>query len=113
MNKVKISEFSFNNNELETVITITGHQEDDTELIINGIQKLMSRIDVKHACNEDYEKFNKYIEDLLFSVADIVGYEHYYWEQVPESEKTYNEFDEMQVSKSEKIKLLKLMVNNL
>jgi hypothetical protein len=113
MNTVKISEFSFKDEQLEPEITITGHQEDDTELIVNGIQKLMSRIDVKHACNDDYEKFNKYVETLLFSVADIVGYEHYYWEQVPDSEKSYNEFDEMQVSRSEKVKLLKLMVNNL
>jgi hypothetical protein len=113
MNTVKISEFEFKNNQLETEITITGPQEDDTDLIINGIKKLMSRIDVKHACNEDYDRFNTYIETLLLSVADIVGYEHYYWEKVPESERSYNEFDEMQVSKSEKIKLLKQMVNKL
>ncbi|MEQ2464705.1 hypothetical protein WMO63_03360 [Niallia sp. CLA-SR-H024] len=57
---------------------------------------------MKHACNEDHEKFNKYIETLLLSVADIVGYEHYYWEQVPESEKKYNEYDKLEVSREEK-----------
>lgn len=116
MNTVKISEYSAQENELETEVTISGKSEDDTELIIQGIKKLMSHIDVKHACNEDHEKFNKYIETLLLSVADIVGYEHYYWEQVPESEKKYNEYDELdelEVSREEKIKLLKIMVENL
>ncbi|RFU69524.1 hypothetical protein D0469_09160 [Peribacillus saganii] len=65
MNTVKISEYSIQENELETKITIVGKQEDDTELIIKGIQKLMSHIDVKHACNEDHEKFYNYIETLL------------------------------------------------
>ncbi|WP_147534506.1 hypothetical protein [Bacillus marasmi] len=113
MNTVKISEYSAQENDLETEITISGKSEDDTELIIQGIKKLMSHIDVKHACNEDHEKFNHYIETLLLSVADIVGYEHYYWEQVPDSEKKYNEFDELEVSREEKIKLLKIMVENL
>ncbi|MED1601764.1 hypothetical protein [Alkalihalophilus marmarensis] len=113
MNTVKISEYSIQENELETEVTIVGKQENDTDLIIKGIQKLMSQIDVKHACNEDHERFNKYIETLLLSVADIVGYEHYYWEQVPDSEKKYNEYDELEVSREEKIKLLKIMVENL
>jgi len=113
MNTVKIGQYSVQENELETEVIITGKIEDDTELIIQGIRKLMSHIDLKHACNEDYERFNQYIETLLLSVADIVGYESYYWEQVPDSEKKYNEYDELEVSRGEKIKLLKIMVESL
>lgn len=50
MNTVKISEYSAQENELETEVTISGKLEDDTELIIQGIKKLMSHIDMKHAC---------------------------------------------------------------
>ena len=113
MNSITISEYSMQENELETEITIAGKQGDNTELIIQGIKKLMSQIDLKHACNEDQERFNHYIETLLLSVADIVGYEHYYWDQVPASKKTYNEEDELEVSRDEKIKLLKIIVENI
>ncbi|WP_366161231.1 hypothetical protein ABXS71_20590 [Bacillus infantis] len=112
MNTFKISEYSNLQNELEAEVTIVG-KENDTDLIIKGIQKLMSQIDVKHACNEDHERFNKYIDTLLLSVADIVGYEHYYWEQIPESQKKYNEYDELEVSREEKVKLLKIIIENL
>jgi hypothetical protein len=45
------------NNQLETEITIIDLQGDNTELSIYGIKKMTFRINVKLACNEDYEQF--------------------------------------------------------
>lgn len=111
VNQIKISEYLNSGNSPE--IIISGKQKDNSELVMQAIQTLMSQIDVKHFCNEDFNRFNEYIDRLLISVTDIVGYEHHYWEQVPDSGKTYSDFDELELVREEKIKLLKEIVNNL
>lgn len=113
MNYIKFSNFTPGDEGAKTEITITGEQENNTELIIHAIKTLMEEIDLKHAAGGDHLTFNNYVETLLLSVADIVGYESYYFEQVPDSEKSYNDSDELVVSRSEKVKLLKQLVESL
>lgn len=109
----KTSKYSLEDNKLLIEVSVKGNADNEGELIVEAAKYLMSHIDVKHVCNEDRNKFNEYIDELLMSIADVVGYEHYYWAHVPESELKYNENDEMKVSRREKIKLLTMLVDDL
>ena len=94
-------------------VTIKGEAENQAELKLLAIQSLISGMDLKHDFDGDYEKFHRAVEQLLLSVTDIIGYEHYYWENTPNEEKSYNEFDELVVSKKAKIALLEQIVKNM
>jgi|SRR5690625_157156 len=109
----KTSKYSLEDNKLLIEVSVKGNADNEGELIVEAAKYLMSHIDVKHVCDEDHNKFNQYIDELLISIADVVGYDHYYSTQVPESELKYNENDEIEVSRKEKIKLLKMLVDDL
>lgn len=94
-------------------ISVKGEAESQGELKVLGIQSLLSSVDFKDDFEGDHEEFNQVVEQLLLSVTDIIGYEHYYWEQTPDEEKSYNEYDELVVSKKAKIELLEQIVKSM
>ncbi|MGE6755997.1 hypothetical protein ACQKFO_21585 [Rossellomorea sp. NPDC071047] len=112
MTEMKITQKNIDG-DTELEVQLKGKQDDRLSILLESIKFLMSQIDLKHICNEDEELFNSASEQLLLSVADLVGYEDYYWVQVPDSEKEYSEDEELIVSKQAKIQLLKHMINKL
>lgn len=70
--------------ETDFQITIKGNEESNLDLSIRGIQMLIESIDVKHACNEDYEKYTDALKTILLSIATSLECEG--WEIEDESE---------------------------
>lgn len=98
-----------------TEVQVTIKQEDNTtqrDSILKAINLLMDSIDLKNTCNADYNVFEHTVEEILYKAADIIGYEHYYWEHVPESETHYVRED-LVVSKKAKVDLLKQIVADM
>ena len=97
---------------MELKITIEGDIEDSIELQTKATKFLIRDFDLKRDFNGDSNDYNDFIEDLLLTVADTIGYESYYW-NLPEEDKSYNEYEELVVSKKAKINLLEIIVNSM
>lgn len=104
---------SFSGEKREVEVSLKGEAESRVDLVVKGIEQLIGSIDAKHMCNEDQTLFSQITDSLLLAIADMVGYQHYYWDAVPQSEKSINEDDELVVSDKEKVRLLKLLVEEL
>lgn len=109
MRELRVSKGSVENG-LELEVTIKGNGNDLKKQAINF---LISDMDLKHDFNEDRSLFDKFVEDLLLQAADVVGYEHYYWNEIPREEATYNEYDELIVSDKVKIELLEDIISDM
>lgn len=99
----------------ETIeITIKGEAEEQGELKGKAIKSLLNSIDPKLDFNEDdFLALQGFVEEMLIAAVDVIGYESYYWENVPDNEKSYNEYDELMVSKKAKIDLLEQIVRDM
>ena len=109
MRELRVSKGSIENG-LELEVTIKGNGNDLKKQAINF---LISDMDLKHDFKEEHNSFNKFVEDLLLQAADVVGYEYYYWNEVPKDEVTYNEYDELVVSDKVKIELLEKIISDM
>lgn len=94
-------------------VTIKGNAENSTELRKKAIEFLISTFDLKHDFNSEHEKFNQFTEEILLATTDLIGYESYYWDHLAESETSYNEYEELIVSKKGKIEFLEMLVKDM
>jgi len=112
MKELKFGQYNFNGSPAIEV-NIKENGITDTELKIKAIEHLMSTLDLKNDFDGDGNRFNKAVERLLLSAADIIGYESYYWGHVPKEETKYNAYEELVVSQKSKIDLLEVLVKSL
>lgn len=63
--------------------------------------------------SRNYQGVQDFVEEILIATVDVIGYEFYYWEQVPDTEKSYNEYDELEITKKAKIDFLEQVVRNM
>lgn len=109
MEEITASKGSIENG-LELEVSIKGNGKDLKKQAINF---LISGMDLKHDFNEDYNSFHEFVEDLLLQVADVIGYEYYYWNEIPEEEVSYNEYDELIVPDKVRIELLERIISDM
>ena len=111
MNKLEISSGFLSDEEYNINITIEGSQ-DNNKLIVGAIKSLLSSLDIKDVYDGDYERLQGDFEELLYALVDVMGYQHYYW-NLPDSDTSYNEFDELIVSNNVKLAYLKELINQM
>ena len=98
---------------IELDIQVKGKADNDTELIVNAIEKLISTIDVKHACNEDGTLFERYMDRILLSLADSYGYEGWY-DVYEDLESTYNpQADTDEYTVASKLTVLRAVIHQI
>ncbi|MDO6657508.1 hypothetical protein [Anaerobacillus sp. 1_MG-2023] len=92
---------------VELDIQVKGKADNDTELIVNAIEKLISTIDVKHACNEDDGLYEGYMERILLALTDNYGAAGWYDVYGDLDSTYYQEEDLDEFTVASKLKVLK------
>lgn len=113
MKTFKISKGLINDQQQEFHITIEGPEgSKNSELVVEGIETLLSSLDAKHMYDEDFSKYQADLERLLFSVLDLIVGDFYY-ESIPLSEQKYDENEEIVIPKSLKVEYLYQLAKQL
>ncbi|MFS0751738.1 hypothetical protein [Oceanobacillus sp. 1P07AA] len=110
--KLVAGEYRKDNNDLE----ITIKSEDgigDNNLKLATIKSLVMNSDLKIDFKEDYNEFEKFIEEVILTATDLEGYEHFYSIGTTEFEKTYNDYDELIISNKARVQYLEFIVDRL
>ena len=102
----KVSRYSHIKDEshLEVEVSVKARGENDLELILQGVEKLVESIDLKHKCDENYEVYQKALKRIVYSVADNLGFEGDWYFVDPNIEMSYNEETEGYNGVSDKTK---------
>mgnify|MGYP006393969851 CR=1 FL=1 len=94
-------------------VKINGNADNTVDLRLSAIKHILNSFDVKNDFDGDYQKLNHVVEETILSAVDVIGFEHFYWDNLPKEEKHYNEGDELVVSKSGKLQLLELITKDM
>ncbi|HWO95259.1 MAG TPA: hypothetical protein VNM45_02740 [Bacillus sp. (in: firmicutes)] len=111
--KQKLVHYSFNSNDSQELISVEmkGFSSNETELKLNALKLIISRIDVKDACGGDSNIFEMLIDQILLSTAEQLGAEGWY-DLLPEELLPYNpDTDELEVSEPVNWLLLKQYID--
>ncbi|MER2005956.1 MAG: hypothetical protein ABS939_00770 [Psychrobacillus sp.] len=108
-------QYKFSSGEISTdfEVNIKGDTNNTVELRLKAIKHILKSFDIKNDFNGDHEKLNQVIEETLLAAVDVIGYEHFYWDNLPKEEKYYNDHDELVVSKAGKLQLLELIMKDM
>lgn len=99
---VKLQSFDYDSEESLITTEVQGEAENQLDLQLAGIKQLIEHIEYDE---EEQDVFDSAMEKILFSVADKIGFNGWYM-HVPESEKSKNELDEIEVSPKAKVDVL-------
>jgi hypothetical protein len=109
----KLIQHSFKDNDSQELISVEmkGLASNETELKLNALKLLISRMDLQDACAGSDSIFELMMDQILLSTAEQLGYEGWY-HLLPEGSIPYNpETNEMEVSEPVHWLLLKQYVD--
>lgn len=113
MNKIKYSSHNLTDGSVNLELSISGKDKENRELVIESINLLISQLEPKFMYDQDTEKYDQDLEDLLLSVVDKIGNDFIYY-NLFESDIHYDEDnDEMIVPMEVKIKVLSMLVESM
>lgn len=110
----KIVQHSFDNLHSQELISVDmkGFASNETELKLNALKLLISRMDVDDACGGDLNVFEMLMDQLLLSTAEQLGAEGWY-DFLPEELLPYDpDTNEMEISEPVNWLLLKQYIDN-
>lgn len=111
---IKLAEFDFDTNEKGIEVEIHSESNDnELEMTLKGIEKLISSIDLDMDFDGDYELYKESMKRILFAVSDHVGFAANYYRVDPSINIEYDEFEEGRVSNVDKIKVLRTFISEL
>lgn len=112
--EIKMTDGYIDNPDNNIEISIKGNVESRAELKEKAIKSLLNGLDPKIDFKDgSYQEVQDFVENVLIATVDVLGYQHYYWDQVSDNETSYNEYDELEVTKKAKIEYLEQVVRDM
>lgn len=106
LNEFSITEKDLNNSS-EVEVSVKANIESDLEIVLQGIKMLVESIDPKFMCEEDRNLHSNSMEQILFAVADNIGFQNDWYFINPNIEKSKDQYGEYTISDKSKYDVLK------
>lgn len=106
LKEFSISKVDIESDEVISDVRVKSQHQNDLDIVLEGIDRLIRTIEPKHMCDEDFSKYQDALTEILYMVADNLGFEgNAYFEGVYNV--TYDENENPQVTDEDRKKLLK------